>query len=571
MTLAGRTLEVLLETAIRAALLGVVVLSLVGLLERAPASYWVTVAAAGAAVVLVASGLRHLPHWRPSVLLHLLGVVGAGAVVAFVVATGRPDPEPYGVLFAALIVTSGFVFETRDRLVLQSVGTVGYAVALIWAGLPSWWDLVLPLGLYLLLAHLAAGLSGGMRAAASADLAAKEQARLRAELVATAASLHTLDAERSLDTVCDAILRLGFAHASVGLLQPSDGMIELVASRGVGAGQLERVPPDRGLVGASVTRGETIVVDDYAASPYAIRDLGSGGSGGALATPVRAGGEVVGVIAATNGSRGAPEPWRVEVVERLAAQAGRALEHARRFADEQRAAQRLSELDGLKNDFMSNVSHELRTPLTVIQGLTHTLRVRSDRIPEEQQRDLLERVVANAERLEEMIGSLLDYSRFEEDGIRLSTEVFDLSALVSATAARLHPLLGDRPLTLDIGGSAPVEADRVLLEHVVENLLTNAAKHTPPGTPLHIEAVSGGGRVRVAVADEGPGIPAQELPRLTDRFYRGRAATDASKGLGLGLALVTQILEAHGSTLRISSEEGRGASFGFSLPLADRD
>jgi signal transduction histidine kinase len=116
-----------------------------------------------------------------------------------------------------------------------------------------------------------------------------------------------------------------------------------------------------------------------------------------------------------------------------------------------------------------------------------------------------------------------------------------------------------------------VQADPMLLDRVVENLLANAAKHTPPGTRVILSVRARGGDAVVSITDDGPGIPANELKRVGDRFYRGmNTATFRIRGLGLGLALVSEILDIHGSRLEVESEVGRGSLFRFRLPIAHR-
>ncbi len=134
---------------------------------------------------------------------------------------------------------------------------------------------------------------------------------------------------------------------------------------------------------------------------------------------------------------------------------------------------------------------------------------------------------------------------------------------------RLSSLLEHHVVRVDVPRTAPVSAATHQLDRVVDNLLINAARHTPRGTTVDVRVEVTDHTVRVEIADDGPGIAEEDLPRITDRFFRGgHGDTRETRGLGLGLTLARTILEAHGSQLRVSSSPGRGACFSFELPLA---
>src|SRR5205823_5858657 len=204
----------------------------------------------------------------------------------------------------------------------------------------------------------------------------------------------------------------------------------------------------------------------------------------------------------------------VEGMELVAAQAGIALVNAERF-------ERLTELDRLKQDFVSTVSHELRTPLTVIQGLGKTLQQRWDQLEDGLRLELLQRLNENGDSLSSTITSLLDFSRLEAGRLEVRPESFDLGGLVTGVADRVRTLFGTRRLHVDVAAGVGVTADPQLVERVVENLLSNAAKHTPPDCAVRVTLQVDGGHACVAVHDTGNGIPAHEVAHLGDRFFRG--------------------------------------------------
>jgi signal transduction histidine kinase len=181
-------------------------------------------------------------------------------------------------------------------------------------------------------------------------------------------------------------------------------------------------------------------------------------------------------------------------------------------------------------------------------------------------RDLLAGLTSNAKALDELISNLLDFSRLEAGRLDVRFGRLELTQLLESIAARLQSLFTRHTLELEVESDLVVEADGILIERVVENLLTNAAKHTPEGTPITLSARREGDEAVVVVRDEGPGIPAEDLAHLGERFFRGGDLNSRpTKGLGLGLALVREALSLHGSSLQIETEVGGGSSFSFRL------
>ena len=235
-----------------------------------------------------------------------------------------------------------------------------------------------------------------------------------------------------------------------------------------------------------------------------------------------------------------------------------------------RLNERLTELDRSKDDFVATVSHELRTPLTVIQGLTGVLDAQWSDLGDDQRRDIARRLGANARGLQGIVSTLLDLARIERGGLDPVAEPVALRATVEESLLRLAPLLGDHDVSVDLQDPAVVSTDPRLLDRVLDNLLTNAARHTSAGTAVHVRARPEDAGVRVEVADDGPGVLPEELERLAEQFYRagGRPRSGADDGVGLGLALVGDVLAALDSRLEIASEPGRGTTFSFVLPAA---
>jgi K+-sensing histidine kinase KdpD len=378
---------------------------------------------------------------------------------------------------------------------------------------------------------------------------ARRESERRAELLATVArtarSVSALETDEVLQAVVRGVTTLGLESANLALFDEVDGTYRVAHGIGLPEEYVESAhPATAGMPGLVRARRETVVVDDYAGHPNAIPSLRDRGFRAAIATPVWAHGRLTAALVAGTRHRREVAPEETEAFELLAALAGRALENARAFEDERRTVERMSELDRLKGDFLSNVSHELRTPLTAISGMGLTLEQQWDGLDEEIRRELLARLNANARTLDRIIGNLLDYSRLEAGRMEIRMEPVRVDDLLEQVSGRLRTLFAAHPLSVEIERGLVVRADPLLLDR---------------------EA----GQVVVAVTDSGPGIPPEEQRHLGDRFFRGRDPTEQrTRGTGLGLALVREVLRLHGADLEIDSAPGRGARFAFRQPQA---
>ena len=241
----------------------------------------------------------------------------------------------------------------------------------------------------------------------------------------------------------------------------------------------------------------------------------------------------------------------------------------RRAALLQQSVKHMAELDRMKSDFISNVSHELRTPLTAIEGIGVTLERHFDTLEEETQREFLGHLNANATSLHQIITTLLDFAKIEAGRLDLDVQDVQVRTWLESLLARLHAITDTHAVSLEASQEVVVRGDPILLERVVENLLSNAVKHTPHGTKVTLAAAQSDGQATISVTDEGPGIPAAELPYLGERFFRGVGPTSKQiHGTGLGLAFAREILRLHGSDLEVDSEPGRGSRFSFRLPVS---
>jgi two-component system, OmpR family, sensor kinase len=217
--------------------------------------------------------------------------------------------------------------------------------------------------------------------------------------------------------------------------------------------------------------------------------------------------------------------------------------------------------------FVADASHELRTPLTSIRGYAELWRAGGLREGGDVD-DAMRRMEQEARRMGLLVDDMLLLARLDQ-GRPLETTPLALDRLVDEAVRDARAVEPDRPIDL-VGDPVTVAGDDHRLRQVVGNLLTNARLHTPPGTPVHVSVRVAGERVRLEVADEGPGLEPEVAARVFERFFRGDPArTRASGGSGLGLSIVAAVAEAHGGRVSVDTAPGAGTRFVVELPLLD--
>ncbi len=229
---------------------------------------------------------------------------------------------------------------------------------------------------------------------------------------------------------------------------------------------------------------------------------------------------------------------------------------------------RVRRLETVRRDFISNISHELRTPLASLKALTETLQDGALSDPEAGPR-FLGRMVTEVDALTQMAQELLDLSKIESGQVALNLEPVSPKKLLASATDRMKLQAERAGLVLQVvcDDNLPnVRADQARLEQVLVNLIHNAVKFTRPDGDVALLAESVEGGVRFAVKDTGIGIPADDVPRIFERFYRVDKSR-AGSGTGLGLSIARHIVEAHNGKIWVESEEGRGSIFYFTIPL----
>ncbi|MEZ4361913.1 MAG: sensor histidine kinase KdpD [Kofleriaceae bacterium] len=283
----------------------------------------------------------------------------------------------------------------------------------------------------------------------------------------------------------------------------------------------------------------------------------------ALCAPLRAGQAHLGVLALMPRAKAPLRADQRGFLDVLCHQVAVALERARLSKEAEQSALR-AKTEEMRASLLSAVSHDLRTPLASITGAATSLRD-DEHLRAETRDELVESIVDQAERLERLVANLLDMTRLESGGLGLRRDWVPLDEMIGSALTRLESRLGARPVTVAIAADVPlVNVDPVLFEQVFVNLLENAEKYTPAGTPIAITARCDGERVEIEVVDHGPGLPPGAEARVFEKFYRGPHLGVA--GAGLGLPICKGIVEAHGGTMRAETRATQGAAFCISIP-----
>ena len=291
-----------------------------------------------------------------------------------------------------------------------------------------------------------------------------------------------------------------------------------------------------------------------------------------LYLPLHSGPGTVGVLSVRrNDDDALLSPDVSRLLHALATQAAMSLERAQ-LADQMQEARLLAEGDRLRTALLTSVSHDLKTPLASILGNISSLRQFSSLYDESTREEMLATAQAETERLSRFVGNLLDMTRIDAGALRPRMEMVDLSDVVGSALKSAQKLLARHRLEIHLAPDLPmVPLDFVLTEHVLVNLLDNAAKYAPPGSLIKLSAHEAGQYLHIAIIDEGPGIPWHEVTLIFERFFRADATDQRSAGTGLGLAICKGFVEAMGGRIAASNRADQsGAVFDVSLLMHRR-
>ncbi|HAJ91552.1 MAG TPA: two-component sensor histidine kinase [Gammaproteobacteria bacterium] len=229
----------------------------------------------------------------------------------------------------------------------------------------------------------------------------------------------------------------------------------------------------------------------------------------------------------------------------------------------------LKQMDNVRREMVANISHDLRTPLTTMRGYLETLQLKHAELSVEEQQQYLQTALSHSQWLGRMVEELFELTRLDSCESVVFSEPFSMCELVQDVTQKFQ--LRAREKSINLGASlnpdAPlVYGDIAMMQRVLENLLENGLRHTPAGGSISIGVEEDSGNIVVQVKDTGCGIPAEDVPRIFERFYQQDKHRSGSNSAGLGLAIVKRILELHGSVINVSSELERGTTFSFRIP-----
>jgi two-component system sensor histidine kinase KdpD len=227
--------------------------------------------------------------------------------------------------------------------------------------------------------------------------------------------------------------------------------------------------------------------------------------------------------------------------------------------------------DELKSTLLDALAHEFKTPLTAIKAASTSL-LSSSTLKPEQQRELVSIVDEETDRLSVLVTEAIQMARIEAGRVVLRRENHSVADVVESVLDKLKPAAEERKVRVNIAANLPeVWVDGELIEVALRQLVDNAFKYSPPGSPVSVGAEPSDGKVVVSVADRGPGIPEAEQNRIFEKFYRAEASRHQIPGAGLGLVIAREIIHAHGGEIWVESKLGEGSIFRFTLPTSPKE
>lgn len=399
---------------------------------------------------------------------------------------------------------------------------------------------------------------------------------LSALQAASRALTQHLDLGSVLDEILRFVTRVCHADCAAVILEGPDGVWRPQRAVGIAGAQAD---------GATVERRDPVIQRLLAHQPLRVgntdtsgplyravfsRWLTDAGVRAYMMVPLQSRGRVVGAVGVFDRSPRAYQDEELEVLAAFADQASIAIRNARLYELEAARVRALRETDELKSTLLSSVSHELRTPLHHIKGFASTLLRTDVEWNRETERDFLQSINRESDRLARLVENLLEMSRIEAGhSEQFQREWWTIADIVNLAVARFpsldehHRIVVSVPLDLQ-----PVHVDGNAIERVLVNLIENAIKYSPPGTEVCVQAEGNDRQVVVSVADEGPGVPADEVEAIFQKFHRGSNASPMTPGFGLGLAICRSLVAAHDGSIGVEPGPLGGACFRISLPVA---
>jgi signal transduction histidine kinase len=342
------------------------------------------------------------------------------------------------------------------------------------------------------------------------------------------------------------------------------GITHLLGATGAAFCSLTDGPPDVLRVHGTGVEESTVLEQAATAARLGRTHLEQHGGTLHAAVPVPTlEGRIVGVVVVI-GDEGRLDAQQLALAEAYASFAGVALENVQRLELEQQLGTELAEAAEQRRHMLGTVSHEFRTPLTCIEGFSSMLQSDWEQLDDAQRRDLIDRIRKNSIELADLVSDLLDFNVTERGALHAQMQPVSLPSFVDEAIGAMQPMLEGRQVVTDVA-DLTVDADPVMLQRVLSNLLSNAGKYSPEETPVTVRAVDAGRHVRLEVIDEGPGLTKDEAARAFEPFWRARHPSNRARGTGIGLALVAQYANAMQGAAGVVSEPGYGSTFFVTL------
>lgn len=393
--------------------------------------------------------------------------------------------------------------------------------------------------------------------------------------------LGSLDLNPILEQTLEESMRIGsFDLGNIRLLDISRDVLEVVVAHGYRNEQNVR---NHRAISRSVEFAQSshfrelmftgACVEEHVQSSDGLKTLKREGVESFVQVPIRADGEVLGIIQLATRTRRTFRREEINLLETMGNQMGIAIQRTRLYEETKRQARELEKANQLQADFAAMIAHDLRSPLMNISGAAEVMINGMFGEVNDEQKRWLGKILGNSHNLVNLVSDFLDVAKLEAGYVELSREQVDLQDLIDKTIDNFLIVAQKKDISLMTAAPGPVpliRGDRRRLEQVVSNLVSNAINFTPTGGHVELGIAAGDNAdVRIWVRDDGVGIPREEVAKLFEKYRQGtNAAESTHRGTGLGLVICKMVVQSHGGRIWVESEQGKGSVFFISLPVS---
>jgi len=412
-----------------------------------------------------------------------------------------------------------------------------------------------------------------------AEDAIRKRANELTVVAQVSAAITSLDTDNMLQLVAD-LTREGFDlyHAHVYVLDGARERLVLTAGAGdvgkrmVAERRMIPLTAENSIVARAARLKEGVISNNVLENPYFLPHPLLPDTRSEMAIPMLVGDRVMGVLDVQSDVVDRFTDDDVRIKQTLADQIAVALQNAQLYEEQLEAAEQLRQVDRVKSEFLASMSHELRTPLNSIIGYAEVILDGIDGPINEEVNEDVSAIYSSGKMLLNLINDILDLAKIEAGQLDLDLQNVEVEPFLMDMVETSRILVKDKPveLVLDVESGLPmIHADRLRLQQIMNNLLSNAAKFTEQGK-ITVRACRENGVIKMSVADTGTGIPQDKLGVVFERFRQAdQSSTRKAGGTGLGLAITRQLIEMHGGEINVESELGKGSNFAFTLPIAE--